>query len=68
MAEGQKLLSVPAAAKELKVSEQRVRQLLRDNKLKGDQPGRDWVVDAQSVADRKAKLAAASTQEPAAAS
>lgn len=49
------LMSVPDAAKELGVSEQRVRQLLRDKKLEGSQPGRDWVVKARSVADRKAR-------------
>lgn len=46
------VLSVPQAAALLKVSEQRVRQLLVEEKLSGEKVGRDWVVSARSVQDR----------------
>lgn len=46
------VLSVPQAATALKVSEQRVRQLLVEGKLEGEKVGRDWVVSARGVQDR----------------
>jgi excisionase family DNA binding protein len=49
-----RMLSVPAAAEQLGVSEQRIRQLLSAGKLIGTKVGRDWLVSAASVRHRKA--------------
>ena len=49
-------VSVPQAATDLGISQQRVRQLLDEGKLTGQKVGRDWNVSAQSVQDRIAAL------------
>ena len=50
--DGPNMLAVAEAASRLKVSEQRVRQLLTEGKLEGEKVGRDWIVSARSVQDR----------------
>ena len=49
---------VSAAARVLKVSRQRVYQLLRDGLISGRKIDRSWLVSARSVAARLALLAA----------
>jgi DNA (cytosine-5)-methyltransferase 1 len=51
-------ISAKDASVELKVSEQRIRSLLRDGVLSGQQIGKTWVVSTESVYDyRKKKFA-----------
>lgn len=46
------MLDVPTAAARLRVSQQRIRQLLSEGKLDGTKVGRDWLVSSASVAER----------------
>ena len=48
-----KTLTTIEAARELGVSGARIRQLAAAGLLKGEKRGRDWMIDAASVEERK---------------
>ena len=48
-----KTLTTAEAASELGVSDARIRQLAAAGDLKGEKRGRDWMIDAASVEERK---------------
>ena len=48
-----KTLTTPEAARELGVTAQRIRQLAATGELKGEKRGRDWMIDAESIEERK---------------
>lgn len=50
-----KTLTTPEAARELGVTGARIRQLAAAGELKGEKRGRDWMIDAASVEERKRK-------------
>ena len=50
-----KTLTTAEAARELGVSDARIRQLAAAGELKGEKRGRDWMIDAASVEERKRK-------------
>ena len=50
-----KPLTTAEAARELGVSGARIRQLAASGELKGEKRGRDWMIDAASVEERKRK-------------
>jgi len=52
-----KTLTTIEAARELGVSGARIRQLAAAGLLKGEKRGRDWMIDAASVEERKRKSA-----------
>lgn len=49
-------LTTPEAARELGVTEQRIRQLAAAGELKGEKRGRDWFIDAESVEEKKREV------------
>lgn len=55
-------MTVAEAAYVLDVSEQRVRKLLADGKLKGMKRGRDWFVSNKSVMERAHRIHALLTE------
>jgi len=50
-----KTLTTAEAARELGVSGARIRQLAAAGLLNGEKRGRDWMIDAESVEERKRK-------------
>ena len=50
-----KTLTTAEAARELGVSGARIRQLAAAGALKGEKRGRDWMIDAASVEERKGR-------------
>lgn len=48
-----KTLTTAEAARELGVSGARIRQLAAAGEIKGEKRGRDWMIDAESVEERK---------------
>jgi len=48
-----KTLTTAEAARELGVTEQRIRQLAAAGEIKAEKHGRDWMIDAASVEERK---------------
>ena len=48
-------LTTTEAARELGVSSARIRQLAAAGLIKGERRGRDWLLDAASVEERKSK-------------
>lgn len=46
-------LTTAEAARELGVTEQRIRQLAAAGEIKGEKHGRDWMIDAASVEIRR---------------
>ena len=52
-----KPLTTAEAARELGVTGARIRQLAAGGELKGEKRGRDWMIDAASVEERKRKSA-----------
>ena len=50
-----KPLTTAEAARELGVTGARIRQLAAAGELKGEKRGRDWMIDAASVEERKRK-------------
>ena len=46
-------ITVSEAANLLGVSASRVKALIKQNKLKAEKPGRDWLIDKKSVLARK---------------
>ncbi len=52
-----KTLTTTEAARELGVSNARIRQLAAVGLLRGEKRGRDWFFDAESVEERKRRMA-----------
>ena len=52
-----KTFTTAEAARELGVTGARIRQLAAAGELKGEKRGRDWMLDAASVEERKRKSA-----------
>lgn len=50
-----KTLTTAEAARELKVTGARIRQLAATGEIKAEKHGRDWMIDAASVEERKRK-------------
>ena len=50
-----KTLTTAEAARELGVSDARIRQLAAAGELRGEKRGRDWFIDAASVEERKGR-------------
>lgn len=50
-----KTLTTAEAARELKVTGARIRQLAAAGEIKAEKHGRDWMIDAESVEERKRK-------------
>ena len=50
-----KTLTTTEAARELGVTAQRIRQLAAAGEIKAEKHGRDWMIDAESVEERKRK-------------
>lgn len=48
-----KTLTTAEAARELGVTEQRIRQLAAAGEIKAEKWGRDWQIDGESVESRK---------------
>ena len=51
-----KPLTTAESARELGVSGARIRQLAAAGELKGEKRGRDWMIDAASVEERKRRV------------
>ena len=51
-----KTLTTAEAARELKVTGARIRQLAAAGELKGEKRGRDWMLDAASVEEKKREV------------
>ena len=51
-----KIIGTKTAADILKITQEGVRWLIRNGHLKGERPGRDWIVDEDSVMEYKVEM------------